>query len=413
MKFISYPASGIAYESTTQTTGIHADLLWNILLGSVEMLVFYFLGTLIQRLVNHLSRRARNRGVWTFMASFANIFCKLVGVIIMLDQMGVSMNLIIGALSALGVGISLALKDNMASVAGGLQLLLTKPFKVGDYIKMGKHEGQVKSIEITFTTLNTRNNEEVVIPNNSLIIKSITNYSNEPERRVVINYPSNKNDIYKNERELLIAAENSQLVLKKPEPSVRIVSYTLDGANLELLAYTLPENYWQCSSEIMSNIHRLQSFGLIDAAGQATEVNGDQDEDAQPDQTQNPDQPDDTKSSPIPTAGSAIKDVDQAIKKVVEDTTIQPPLPKPVGMTLTTLDAQLKNDIEKEKQMLKKEKQAGSDKKSQDDGLFGWLDPIIDPNSQNTQDSQNSAGSQSEQSQDSSAETGKPEDSGR
>lgn len=256
--------------------GLHSDLLWNMTLAFLELLTAYFAGILCRKLILRMTGKAKNKGVWTFFASFINIALKIAGVIIALDQLGVSMNLIIGALSALGVGISLALKDNMASVASGLQLLLTKPFKVGDYIRMGKHEGQVRSIEITYTTLMTRNNEMVIIPNNSLIIKSVENMSNEPDRRVVITYPSKKEDISRNEKELLIAAKSSSLVLSDPAPSVRIVSYQIDGATLELLAFTKPYNYWNCSSEIMANIHQLQESGLIDQDGAVSEITADQ-----------------------------------------------------------------------------------------------------------------------------------------
>lgn len=258
---------------------LHGDVLWNVVLAVIEIAVAYCVGKLARRLVIKLISKASDKGILTFFASFINIFCEVVGVIIALDQLGVDMNLIIGALSALGVGISLALKDNMASVASGMQLLLTKPFKVGDYIRMGKHEGMVRSIEMTFTTLETRNNETVIIPNNSLIIKTVTNLSDEPYRRVVITYPSSMDHINRNKSELVVAAKTSQLVLNDPAPVVTITSYQMDGATLELLAYTKPENYWKCSAEIMDNIHRLQDQGLIDQTGQASEISDDEDPD--------------------------------------------------------------------------------------------------------------------------------------
>lgn len=236
---------------------INTDLLLKVGIAAGEFLIAYVLGNVVNRIINWFARRKVQKGAFTFLASFINIAIKIVGIIIALDQLGVSMNVIISGLSALGLGIALALKDNMASVASGLQILLTKPFVLGDYIKVGSHEGVVKAIEITFTMLETRNDEIVIISNNKMISKMLVNYSSVPRRRIVIQYPCMKDDVAEKEKLLISAAKNCDLVLPDPKPEVIISSLHEQNATLELLCYTHAKDYWKCNSEIMANIYKL------------------------------------------------------------------------------------------------------------------------------------------------------------
>lgn len=233
------------------------DLFWKLGLGLVEIGVAYLLGNFIDRMILKLTKSTQRKGAFTFLASFTNIAIKVVGVIIALDQIGVSMNIIVSALTALGLGVSLALKDNMAAVASGLQILLTKPFQVGDYVKVGKHDGIVKAIEMTYTILETRNDDTVIINNNKMITKTLINYSNVPDRRIVIQYPCLKKNVREREDLLLRAAKLSKLVVKEPLPKVVISSIHEDNVTLELYCYCKAQDYWQANDEIMSNIYRL------------------------------------------------------------------------------------------------------------------------------------------------------------
>ena len=236
---------------------LNHSLLWRIFIAILELGVCSIIGTIIQNIISSMSKKAKDKGVLTFFASFVNIFFKVIGLIIALDQLGVSMNLIIGALSALGVGISLALKDNMASVASGLQILLTKPFKVGDYIKVGKHEGKVVSIEMTYTTLMTPGNQEIVVPNNSLITKAVTNFSSQLNRKIEIDFPCDVPDVDKYELILMKAAQTCPMVVHSPVPVVSIQALDPKGAVLHLECYTAHENYSKCYSDLMRRIHDI------------------------------------------------------------------------------------------------------------------------------------------------------------
>lgn len=241
------------------------DLMIKILLAIAEVAGAFLIGSLVKTMILKMANKALNKGIMTFFASFCNVTIKIVGIIVALDQIGVAMNIIIGALSAFGVGISLALKDNMASVASGLQILLTKPFKVGDIVKVGHHEGRVESIEMTYITLLTRDNQIDIVPNNKVISKTVKNYSNEPNRK--INFEMDvPNDQVSEYIELLEhSAEKCSLINSDPKPVAFITDYQLNQATLNLTCYAKQENYWDAYKQILSQIHLENSTGKADA----------------------------------------------------------------------------------------------------------------------------------------------------
>lgn len=234
---------------------LNSELFWKFVLAALELTAAFVAGSLAGKAVLRLSRKAVNKGVMTFLASFVNIAVKIAGAIIALDQIGVSMNLIIGTLSALGVGISLAIKDNMRAVASGLQILLTKPFQVGDYIKVDHREGTVVSIELTYTVLRTNSDNTIILPNDKAIFKSIINYSTRNDRRLIIEYPCKREEIGEVRTKLLKAAASSSLILSDPAPDIWIKEWFFNGATLQLVVFTRPADYWNASTQINNLIH--------------------------------------------------------------------------------------------------------------------------------------------------------------
>lgn len=136
-----------------------------------------------------LSKNASDKGALTFIGSGVSLLTKIAGIIIALSQLGVNTNVIVGAFSAAGLGISLALKDNMANVAGGMQILFTRPFMVGDYISVENKEGTVVRIELMFTVVKTPSAQEIIVPNSLMVQEIIINYSRDEYRRISLQFP--------------------------------------------------------------------------------------------------------------------------------------------------------------------------------------------------------------------------------
>lgn len=255
---------------------IHNNFLIKLLAACIEFGIGLFLGPFVKRLIMRLhNRKGVDEGVLTFTGSLANIFIRILALIIALGQIGVDMSVAVGAFSALGLGVSLALKDNMANVASGLQILITKPFKVGDYIECDSLEGTVSTIEIMFTTLETFDMQEVVIPNSQLIANPVTNYSANPIRRLVYKIPvSSTADAEIFRSQLVKIMDEEPMVLKDPKPKTVIGDYTDQGRGIEvgMVCYSTIEDFWDMKFSVQEKVQALRTGNVISAPADLVEV---------------------------------------------------------------------------------------------------------------------------------------------
>lgn len=244
------------------TSLIHNNFFIKLIAAAVELMIGFSLGPLAKRAIMKLhNRRGVDEGVLTFTGSLVNIAIRLIAIIIALGQIGVDMTVAVGAFSAVGLGISLALKENMANVASGMQILLTKPFRVGDYIAVTEMEGTVTAIEIMFTTLKTFDNQQVVIPNATLISNPVTNYSQYPTRRIVIAVPVSSQENYDAFREQAQELmESMPDILKDPKPKTVVAGYTPEGSGLtiKLVCYADLSTYWDTMYRLQEQVEVLR-----------------------------------------------------------------------------------------------------------------------------------------------------------
>lgn len=221
----------------------------------LEIMAGFYLGPKIKHLILNLSTKKIDAGVLTFLSSLANIGIKALAIIIALSQLGIDMNVMVGLFSAVGLGVSLALQNNMANLASGIQILLTKPFVVGDLISVDGNDGNVQKIELMFTTLVTFNKQEVVIPNSVLVNNSLINYTQEQNRRVVITVelPTDYNPAEFKE-EILALANNHPSVLKDPAASVVTSALNFKYVEVTLFAYTLLADYYPTFTDLNQQV---------------------------------------------------------------------------------------------------------------------------------------------------------------
>ncbi len=247
---------------TELAQSLQNSYLIKVIAAIVEVIISFFLGPFVKRQIMRLhNQRGVDEGVLTFTGSLANTAIRFTGFIIALGQLGVDMSVIVGAFSAVGLGVSLALKENMSNVASGIQILITKPFKVGDYIACDGLEGTVTAIEIMFTTLQTVDNQQVVIPNAILISQSVVNYSLYPTRRINIIVPISCLDDYEGFRVKAKEIMDAQSgVLSNPAPKTVVGTYTQDGRaiQIKLVCYAQTTNYWDTYYALTNKIEILR-----------------------------------------------------------------------------------------------------------------------------------------------------------
>ncbi|WP_420321596.1 mechanosensitive ion channel family protein [Flagellimonas sp.] len=213
-------------------------------------IVIFVVGLWVIRLINKLvhkffERKDYDETLESFLQSFINIALKVLLVVAVVTELGVQSSTLIAMVGAAGLAIGLALQGSLANFAGGVLILLFKPFKVGDWISAQGMEGSVKQITIFSTKLNTFGNQVAIIPNGQLSNGSIVNYNMENTRRdkfdVGIGYGSN----IKEAKEILLqVCADSPDILKEPIPEVYVGELGDSSVNLTLRFWAKNDVFW-------------------------------------------------------------------------------------------------------------------------------------------------------------------------
>lgn len=234
-------------------------------------LIFFLIGAQIIKLVRKIVRRSLTKGnadvgVVQFLDSFIKVVMYVLLLFMIASGFGLDATSVVALLGSAGVAIGLAVQGSLSNFAGGVLILLLKPFRVSDYIKVDNdgHEGTVKEIQLFYTKLSTPDNHVVVIPNGSLANSTILNMSMLKERRmdivVAISYDA---DIRKAKEVLLNVLEEDKAVLKEKDHRVFVQELADSGVNLNVRCWAANEEYWECKWRITEQIkYALDEAGI-------------------------------------------------------------------------------------------------------------------------------------------------------
>lgn len=239
-------------------------------LSVVCAVLVYVIGVRIVKLLRRLLKKMLQRhhvdeGVQQFLDAIAKFSGYFILILTVLGLFGVTTASVVAVLGSAGLTLGLALQGSLSNFAGGVLILLLKPFVVGDYIveETGKNEGYVQEISIFYTTLLTAEEMMVVIPNGTLANNSITNISKSGRRRldipVDIAYAA---DLQKAKKILLQVAEQAQHRLISEPPAVLVWELAESSVKLIVRVWTTPEFYWDEKWELNERIKLA-----LDAAG--------------------------------------------------------------------------------------------------------------------------------------------------
>jgi len=180
-----------------------------------------------------------------FLLSLIGIVLKILLWVTVISMLGVQMTSFIAMLGAAGLAVGMALSGTLQNFAGGVMLLLFRPYKVGDLIETQGHTGVVKEIQIFNTVLNTPDGKTVIVPNAPVSSNSLTNYSAEGVLRADMSVGIGYDDDIKKAREVILGVlNNDSRVLKDPEAFVGVESLGDSSVNLTVRAWTEVANYW-------------------------------------------------------------------------------------------------------------------------------------------------------------------------
>ncbi len=282
--FLALKAPSIAKEVAHDTAHIKAEVnkipevLQSLINWSIESgkhilvaIIIYYLGRIVIRFINKLVNRILLRrnvetSVRTFLKSLVNITLTILLIVAVINELGIDTTSFAALLAAAGVAIGMALSGNLQNFAGGIIVLLFKPYKVGDFIDAQNVSGFVKEIQVFHTILRTADNRLVYIPNGPMSSGAVVNYSHSEDRMVEwifgVDYGE---DFEKVKTVLLSIIDQDSRILKTKEPYIAIKK--LDASSVNIVVRAWIENnddYWPVYFDMNKNVYATFNAQGID-----------------------------------------------------------------------------------------------------------------------------------------------------
>ncbi len=191
-----------------------------------------------------------------FLISMIGALLKIFLGISVLGMIGIEMTSFIAILGAAGLAVGMALSGTLQNFAGGVIILILKPFKVGDFIEAQGYSGSISAIEIFNTFLKTPDNKTIIIPNGPLATGSLINYSTEPKRRVDWTFGIGYGDSVQKAREILQDILNAdERIHKDPAIFIQVSALADSSVNLATRVWVDAANYWPVYMETMEKVY--------------------------------------------------------------------------------------------------------------------------------------------------------------
>lgn len=225
-------------------------------------------GVIIVRLLSRFIKRSLNKtnidsAAKNFLLSLIRITLYTIVIIMALTALNVPMSSIITVFGAAGLAISLALQSCLSNLAGGFIILFSKPFSAGDTIELDGSVGNVKTISILYTKIETFDGKIVSIPNGKVSEAKIINYTESPNRRVDLQFDISYDADFRTARKLITDIITSdKLILNDPEPIVRMSAHNESSVSIDVRVWTANDNY--------STVR----YGLIESVKESFDKNG-------------------------------------------------------------------------------------------------------------------------------------------
>lgn len=225
-------------------------------------LVIFFVGrklisVLVKVIGKSLTRSKIDDSVQKFICSVIKIILLVILIVSIAGYLGFETTSLAAVIGSAGLAIGLSLQGSLANFAGGVLLLILKPFAVGDYISSNGDEGVVKSIDLFYTKITTVDNRVVVIPNGTLSNSVITNVTGNPDRRIDLTVNVEYGQDIDKVREVLqrIAASN-EMSDKNHPVEVYVDSFESGGVKVGYRVWTAKENYWALRFKLLESIRK-------------------------------------------------------------------------------------------------------------------------------------------------------------
>lgn len=231
-------------STAAKTTSANAGM--QLVVAALILIIGAVIIRIIMKLVYKILDKSKvDEVLHTFFANCLKVLLWVVVFITALDSLGVSPTSLLTVLGAAGVAVALALKDSLGNFAGGILIILSKPFSKGDFIEDLSISGRVEKIDLLYTTLMTLDNKTITIPNGKLANSTIVNYSSEKCRRVDCTFTIGYKDNIAQAKEILrTVADSNPSIYQDPEPAIGVAGHGDNAIHLDMRVWCDTAEYW-------------------------------------------------------------------------------------------------------------------------------------------------------------------------
>ena len=238
------------FASLTVSTVIPAILILIVGLIAVKLLLKLFRKA--------LERSKLERSLHTFLLSTMRILLYAILAIIVVGTLGINVTSLVAVLSVASLALSLAVQGVLSNLAGGLQILTTHPFRVGDYVEFGGISGTIAEIGLVYTQITTVDNKEIFVPNSEVSTSKIINYTTENTRRVDLTFTASYDSPVEDVKTALFdAAARVPTILNDPPIFVRVLKYNDSNIEYVVRAWTSTADYWDSYFDLTENVKKV------------------------------------------------------------------------------------------------------------------------------------------------------------
>ena len=248
----------LAYEYLGKSGTALLDFIGNLIVAVLILFIGLRISKYIVKICTKIFEQSKmDPMLQSFLISFLKIALKILIFIFAITKLGIAASSIIAVVGSAGLAVGLSLQGALSNIAGGVILLLIKPFQVGDYIledSSGK-EGTVQAIGIMYTRLLSVDNKTIMIPNGSLSAASITNYTYQEKRKIDLRIGVGYHDDIRKVRETLFEVLHQEPALLEDEPIQIFVSDYKDSCiEMGIRYFVKTEDYWLSRWRVLENI---------------------------------------------------------------------------------------------------------------------------------------------------------------
>ncbi|RCW61980.1 mechanosensitive ion channel family protein [Halanaerobium sp. ST460_2HS_T2] len=234
---------------------IIANYGMKLLLAIILLIVGLWLIKFIVRLLEKNVQGRFDRTLTSFLMSITKAVLMILLFISIASTMGIEVTSFVAVLGAASFAVGLALQGSLSNFAGGVLLLIFRPFTAGDTIEVAGHKGKVQEIQILYTIMTTFDNKKIMIPNSNISNNSVTNFSAMDKRRVDLTFGIGYDDDFHEAISLLkdLAARHD-LILDDPEPIIRVAEHAGSSINIDCKVWVKGPDYWTVFYDMHENV---------------------------------------------------------------------------------------------------------------------------------------------------------------